>query len=140
MAKRTIYDGQIAVADADYTHASEDDEGELVEAEIENLDAPVTSRAVVGFRLDYPFEKPFDGEVRGSGGGGGGVSLRQIIDAIRAAYRAMYVGTVAEPMEKLDNMHVRGPYGEAHHVIEDLVIETIALDDEAGTLEIFIGS
>jgi hypothetical protein len=138
MATRTIYDGQLAVADADYIHSSVDDEGEEVEAEIEELDATVTSREALRFQLDYPFTKPFDGEVRG--GGGGGITLRNIIDAVRAAYREIYRDTTAEPMEKLDNMHVRGPYGEAHHVIEDLVIESIELDEENGTLEIFIGS
>lgn len=136
MAKQTIFDTQISVADTDYTHPTEDDEGQLVEAELENLDVPVTSRSSLSFQLGYPFEKPYDGEVRGDGG----VTLRQIIDAIRAGYRRMYEGTTAKPMDKLQNVDVNGPYGRAYHAIEDLVIETIELDDETGELDIAIGS
>ncbi|MBZ0232409.1 MAG: hypothetical protein K8M05_08655 [Deltaproteobacteria bacterium] len=135
MAKRLIFDGQIAVADAEYIHGIEV-EGDDVETELDDLDERVTDRPALQLTLDYPFEKPFHGEVRGEDG----VTLRQIIDAIRAAYRTMYEGAVAEPMADLDNMRVRGPYGEALHVIDDLVIESIVLDDEGGRLQVFVGS
>ena len=115
MAKRTIYDGQIAVADADYIHPTEDDEGQLVEAEVEGLDAPVTPRAVLRFRVDHPFAQELGGEARGDGGAGG-VNLRHVIDAVRAAYRGMDRDAVA-----------------------GLAIETIELDEEAGTFEVVVG-
>ena len=134
-----IYEGQIAVAGDGYTHfVWNDDREDVVEVEIdrEALDARVTERARLELTLDYPFEKPFHAEVRAEGG----ATLRQIIDAIRNAYRLIYRDTVAEPMEEFDNMRVRGAYGEAMHVIEDLVIESIELDEESGRLEVFIGS
>lgn len=123
MATRTVFEGEIAVSGEDY-------------AGLENLDERVTTRAHLRFTLDYPFENPHDGEVRTDGG----ASLRHIIDAIRSAYRTIYSGTTSEPMEHLDNKRVRGAYGEAFHTIDDLVIESIELDDETGRLEIFIGS
>ena len=135
MATRTIYDGSIQVSGSDYTHSIEQGD-DFVEVAIEDLDKPVTKRAVLQFTLDYPFEREHQGEVRTDGG----ATLRQIIDAIRTAYRTMYRDPVVEPIADLDNKRVRGAYGEAYHVIEDLVIEGIELDDETGRLEIIIGS
>jgi len=135
MGTRTIYDGSIQVSGSDYTHTVEQGD-DYVEAPIEDLDKPVTRRAVLTFTLDYPFERALDGEVRTDGG----ATLRQIIDAVRATYRTMYQGTTVEDIANLDNKRVRGAYGEAFHVIEDLVIEGIELDDDTGRLEIVIGS
>ena len=135
MAMRTIYDGSIQVSGSDYTHTVEQD-GDYVEAAIEDLDERVTTHPVLTFTLDYPFEREYAGEVRAAGG----ATLRQIVDAIRAAYRAMYSGTTVEDIPNLDNTRVTGAYGEAVHVIDDLVIEGIDLDDATGRLDIAIGS
>jgi hypothetical protein len=59
---------------------------------------------------------------------------------VRAAYQTMYRGVTIEDVPNLDNKRVRGDYGEALHVIEDLVIETISIDDATGALDISIGS
>lgn len=135
MATRTIYDGSIQVSGSDYTHTVEQGD-DYVEAEIEDLDERVSKHPVLAFTLDYPFEREHHGEVRADGG----ATLRQIIDAIRAAFRAMYSGTTVEDIPNLDNKRVRGAYGEAVHVIDDLVIEGIDLDDATGRLDIAIGS
>lgn len=128
---REIYDGSLEVGGSDYTHYVDE-----TEVEIEGLDERVTSRPILHYTLDYPFETPYEGTIITDGG----ASLRQIIDAIRAAYRIMYRGTTTEDIPNLDNKRVRGDYGEALHVIEDLVIEYIHLDDETGRLDIVIGS
>jgi hypothetical protein len=138
MTTRTILDAQIEAAKASYVYLADDDEGRIVEVALENLDTPVTSRAVLTFQLRYPFEKPFDGAVHGDRDGG--VTLRQIIDAIRAGFQSMYRDTSVEPMEKLYNVNVRGPHGRAHHAIEHLAIGPIELDDETGHLEIVVSS
>lgn len=132
---RTIFEGQLAVSSSDYTHQDEE-AGDAVDIEIDDLDTRVTSHAALSFTLDYPFEQPYHGEVRADGG----ATLRQVIDAIRTAYRELYRNTTVEPIPDLDNMRVRGPYGQALHVIDDLVIESIELDDETGRLEVCIGS
>lgn len=135
VGKRTIYEGQIAIASTDYTNPIEQGD-DFVDVEIEGLDERVTSRSVLRFTLDYPFERPYEGEVVADGG----ASLRQIIDGVRAAYRHMYTDVTIEPIANLDNKRVRGAYGEAVHVIDDLVIESIAIDEKAGRLDIYIGS
>ncbi len=119
---RVLYQGSIPVAGNDL--------------DIADPDQRVTRHPILRFRLDYPFERPYDGEVISDAG----ASLRQIVDAIHAAYRRIYRGTSCEQHPRLDNKRVRGDHGEALHVIEDLVIEQIAVDDETGVLEIFIGS
>lgn len=126
---RTLYEGSLSVADADYIDPD-------TEAEIENLDKRVTKQPIVGFTLDYPFEKPYEGKIVTDAG----ATLRQIIDAIRGAYRTMYRGTTVEDIPNLENKRVTGEYGQALHVIEDLVIESIEIDEKTGQLEIFIGS
>ncbi len=130
-----IYEGEIAISGTDYTNPIKRGKN-FVDVEIKGLDERVTSRRMLRFTLDYPFERPYEGEVVVDGG----ASLRQIIDAIRAAYRHIYTGVTIEPIPNFDNMRVRGAYGEAVHVIGDLVIESIELDDETGQLDIFIGS
>jgi hypothetical protein len=96
----------------------------------ENVISPAKS---VRFTLDYPFERPFTGVVTGE------ITLRRTIDAIRAGFRKMYEGSTQRDMPGVANKDVTGTYGQAFHVIDDLVIETIELcaDD---SLSIFIGS
>ena len=132
---REIYDGSITVNDDGYTHTVERGD-DWVEVEIEDLDQRVTRNPILKFTLDYPFEKPYEGTIVTDAG----ASLRQIIDAIRAAYRMMYRGASIEDIPNLLNKRVQGDYGEAIHAIDDLVIEGIAVDDETGELEIIIGS
>lgn len=96
----------------------------------------MSNHPIVRFVLDYPFTTPYQGELVTDAG----PSLRQIIDAIRAAYQIMYRGVTIEDVPNLDNKRVRGDFGEAMHVIEDLVIETISIADDTGALDIYIGS
>jgi hypothetical protein len=113
---RVIYDGGIPVAGRGYKHYDDD----ANEVDIPGLDARVSDARVLRFTLEYPFKHRYEGKVAVDGG----AALRQIIDAIREGYRAMY----------------RRARAEASHEMEDLVIETIELDDATGTLEITIGS
>jgi len=130
---REIFDGSIPVSDDGYTQAvGEDDEVE----EVPDLDKRVSAAPILRFTLDYPFEREYHGQVVTDAG----ATLRQIIDAIRAGFRAMYRGTTTEDIANLENKRVRGDFGEAYHVIDDLVIEGISLDDATGTLDISIGS
>ena len=133
MARRTVYEGSIAVAAADYVHPSDDGDDDVA---IDGLDELVTRAPVLRFTLDYPFEQPYEGTVVGDAG----VTLREIIDAVRAGFRRMYRGAVEEDIPDLDNKHVVGDYGQAYHVIDDLVIEQIDLDEDDARLEIAIGS
>jgi hypothetical protein len=129
---REIYSGSFSVSGSNYTESNEDGD----EVEIEKLDERVTSVPILHFTLDYPFERPFEGKVVTDAG----ATLRQILDAIRAGYRTMYSGTTVESIPNLDNKRVRGEFGEAFHVIEDLVVEYIAIDEEEGALDVGIGS
>jgi hypothetical protein len=128
----TVYDGSIAVNSSDYLHSVERGE-DFVDEPIDGLDRVVTKSARVRFTLDYPFERPFDGVVTGE------ITLRRTIDAIRAGFRQMYVGTTEREIPGMYNKDVNGPYGRAFHAIDDLVIERIDLcaDD---TFLIGIGS
>jgi hypothetical protein len=128
MAARQLYDGSLAVDADDYL-----DDTEL---EVPGLDDIVTPLSLLQFQLDYPFEKPFNGEVRSDTG----TTLRQIIDAIRAGYRAVYSGSTSQDHPNLDNKIVDGDYGRGFHEIGDLVIEGIAIDDDTGVLDVSIGS
>jgi hypothetical protein len=132
---RLLHDGEIAVSDAGYTTSVEQDD-DYVDVEIEGLDERVTSLPVLTFKLDYPFETVYEGKVITDAG----ASLRQIIDAIRDGFRIMYRGAVSEDTALPGNKRVQGDYGQAFHVIDDLVIESIAIDDETGELDISIGS
>lgn len=136
--KRLLFEGEIAVADTGYIQhlVVGDDEDEDIDVAIERLDERLTNRAILTFTLDYPFEKPYDGKVITDAG----ASLRQIIDAIREAFQRMYRGVTIEDIAQLHNKRVRGDFGQALHVIEDLVIESIELDDATGQLDIQIGS
>jgi hypothetical protein len=136
MSSRTVYEGSISVSDEGYAHFDPEDDHPEGEVEIEGLDEKVTRLTSLTFVLDYPFERPYHGTV----GGEGGVTLRQIIDAIRVGCRVMYRDTKQQPIPTLDNKLVDGPYGRAYHDIGDLVIESIELDETSGALDIFIGS
>ena len=120
---REIFDGSLEVNGDGYE-------------DVEDLDERVSTAPILRFTLDYPFEREYHGQVITDAG----ASLRQIIDAIRAGFRTMYRGTTTEDIPNLDNKRVRGDFGQAYHVIGDLVIEAISIDDETGTLDISIGS
>ena len=132
---RTLYSGDIAVAASDHRESVLRD-GDCVKVDIEGLDALVTRRTHLGFTLDYPFERSYEGRVIGDGG----ITLRQIIDAVRHGFRIMYRAASHAPIPNMHNQIVDGDYGRAFHAIEDLAIESIHLDDESGVLEIGIGS
>lgn len=134
---RTIYEGSVSVADSAYTHTVFDERtDDYVEAPIEGLDERVSTLSRIAFTLDYPFDKPYHGEIISDAG----PTLRQIIDGIRKGFRAMYRGASEQDIPNLVNKLVDGDYGRACHVIEDLVIEAIELDEAAASLDIGIGS
>ncbi|MDF2694879.1 MAG: hypothetical protein K0S65_3262 [Labilithrix sp.] len=137
---RVIYEGSgISIADSDYTHGvpNPDDPEDFVEGvELEGLDERVTRAPVLRFVLDYPFPRPYEGKVISDSG----ATLRQIIDAVRQGFRVMYRGAREQDIPNLENKLVDGDYGRAYHVIGDLVIESIEIDDGTGELTIFIGS
>jgi hypothetical protein len=119
VGQRVIFDGALRVGGDDYFHFV-DDVG--TEAEVEDLDVQVTLLPAVQFWLDYPFATELAGTVRAEGG----ITLRQVIDAIRAGYRTMYRGAAARDV--------------AAHTIEDIYIERIVLDEETGDLDVVVGS
>jgi hypothetical protein len=127
-----LFDGSISVDAKGYQHGFMRGE-EYVEEELGDLDRLVTKATRVHFTLDYPFEKPFTGEVTGK------VTLRRIIDAIRAGFVEMYKSADVRDIPGMMNKDVKGPYGNAFHDIGDLVIEGIDLCD-GDSLEISIGS
>jgi len=114
---RTVYDGSIDVAANDYTHLVQRGD-DYVSVPVENLDKVFSTSADVRFTLDYPFEKPFAGTVKGQ------LTRRNIIDAIRRGFRTMYEGTSVQDIPGMYNKDVRGPYGRSFHAIDDLVIRT----------------
>jgi hypothetical protein len=134
---RTIYEGGASVAENDYTHTELDEAtDDYVDVPIPGLDERVSSRSKLTFTLDYPFDRPYQGELITDAG----PTLRQVIDAIRAGFRVMYRGAAESDIPGFINKRVEGAYGVATHVIGDLVIEAIDLDDETGRLDIGIGS
>jgi hypothetical protein len=133
---RDIYSCCISVEASDFTHpvpVGDDYE----DREIEGLDDLVSTAAELRFTLDYPFDAPYEGRVQAYGDG---ITLRQVIIAIRQGFRVMYAGASAEDIPGLANKKVEGTYGRAFHVIGDLVIESLAVSDESGTLDVGIGS
>jgi hypothetical protein len=135
MALREIYEGSIHVSREDYVQVEMTDE-DLEEVPIPDLDAYVTRKTKLTFTLEYPFERPFHGVVVGNDG----ITLRMIIDAVRAGFRTMYRGTSVTDIPNLHNKLVDGAYGRACHVIDDLVIALVTLDDERGELDVEIDS
>jgi hypothetical protein len=133
---KTIYQGSVRVPAADYTHPARNADGEYEQAEIAFLDEFVTRRSRLDFVLDYPFERLYEGHVMGDAG----ITLRQVIDAIRKGFRVMYRGAAQTDIPGIMNKLVDGDYGRAVHAIDDLVIERIVLDDATGQLQIMIGS
>ncbi len=132
---RTIYAGSIPVASTKYRHTLEVD-GDWVDVDLENLDDLVTRVPRLRFTLVYPFTRPYAGEVQGDGG----ITLRQIIDAVRKGFAAMYRGATHQQMANMHNQIVEGAYGRAVHAVGDLVIERIELDEASHTLDIAVGS
>lgn len=128
----TLYEGSISVDASDYLHPVPRGD-EYVDVTIEGLDRAISAATRVSFTLDYPFEKPFGGVVTGK------LTLRRVIDAIRAGFRKMYEGAAVRDIPGMMNKDVTGPYGNAFHVISDLVVERIELCD-GDRLEISIGS
>lgn len=129
-----IYDGGgVSVARRDYVHLKKRGDDDYVEEQVSALDDVITLERKITFTLDYPFEREFAGTVEGQ------ITLRRIVDAIRAGFDSMYANTTQEDLAQLTNKRVTGPYGTAFHVIGDLYIEGIALRDD-GALEIDIGS
>lgn len=100
------------------------------------LDAVAVPANTVTLTLDYPFNKPLVKTLHSPTG----FTLRQIIEAIRAGYREMYQATRDAQLPGLLNRHVTGPYGDAYHAMEDLVIERIRYDAQKGALYLSIGS
>jgi hypothetical protein len=100
------------------------------------LDAEV-STAPLFFTLEYPFGEKFHGVVE-IGEREPRITLRMIIRDVRRGFREMYRGSKAASIPGMRNKRVVGRYGEAFHVIGDLVIERIRLH---GTrLHVDIGS
>ncbi len=128
----TLYTGSIEVDSTEHQHTVERG-GDSVAAPIDGLDTVVSTAPELRFTLDYPFERPFAGTVKGP------LTLRRIIDAVRAGFRKMYEGAAQRDIPGMYNKDVRGRYGRAFHVISDLVIESIELCGD-GSLEIGIGS
>jgi hypothetical protein len=137
---RCVFEGSIEVdatgyfKSADYDTADFDDGDGLVP--IDDVEVPFTPLAELTFVLDYPFEQPLDCVVRSNGG----IALRHVIDAVRAGFHRMYENATEEDIPNLANKRVTGAYGVALHIMGDLVIESIDLDESEGRLEIGIGS
>jgi hypothetical protein len=127
-----VYEGSIQVKGNAYLHSVTRGD-DHVDEPIEGLDRVVTKSSRVHFTLVYPFERPFVGALTGE------ITLRRLIDAVRAGFRKMYEGTTQSDIPGMYNTDVTGPYGRAFHAIDDLVIEGIDLcaDD---SLSITIGS
>lgn len=103
--------------------------------EIPNLDVVVITKPVK-FALNYPFENNYYGSIESRE-----ITLRMLIDAIRNGFTEMYKGADIKPIAGLINMDVRSPkYGEAMHVIGDLVIEVLEYDEAYNSLRIGMGS
>ncbi len=125
-----LYDqGPVEVASNGYT--------DVEDAPLEGLDDVIIEMPYVDFTLEYPFTRSYDGVVDG---GPDGITLRQIIDAVRRGFREMYRAASHQPIARLMNERVEGAYGTAFHAIGDLVIEGIVFHEEEGRLEILIGS
>lgn len=128
-----VFEGSIEVDATTYVHPVAHGDT-YTDEPIPNLDREISKAPRIEFTLDYPFEKPFTSSITG------GLTLRRIIDAVRAGFRHMYEGSTQRDIApKLENKDVRGEYGRAFHVIGDLVIEHIDLCDDRW-LDISIGS
>jgi hypothetical protein len=135
MVERVLYRGGLPVAASDYRHLVRVGDRHR-EVEIDAMDDVVTHAPSVTFTIDYPFDDWFEGSIDGANG----ITLREIIGAVRAAVRSMYDTAVVEDMPRLANKKVTGRYGRALHDIEDLMIESISLDEEGRHISLGIGS
>lgn len=91
--------GVVEIDAADYIHRIRRGD-DLVDEPIPYLDTVYTLATRVHFTLDYPFETPFTGVILGE------ITLRRTIDAIRAAYRAMYANTTIDDIPGVENQRV----------------------------------
>jgi len=107
--KHVILDQPLRVDSTEYLHLGEP---------LANLDETVSSASELTFTLDYPFDKPFSGTVAGTSP----ISRRAVIDAIRAAFRAMYAAG--------------DTYGRAHQALDHLFIDRIVLDGTELAIEV----
>lgn len=121
---------------SDYRHLVRRGEA-FLEVDVSDLDVVVTGLAQLRFTLDYPFDGPYEGVVIDEGGG---ITLRRIIDAIRGGFRVMYEGASYEELPNLANQQVDGTYGRAYHVLDDVFLERVTLDETAGVLHLGFGS
>ena len=129
----TVFEGSIDVDAKTYVHPVAHGDT-YTDEPIADLDRVVSRAKQIEFTLDYPFEKPFTSAVTAP------ITLRRIIDAVRSGFHHMYEGTTQRDIQpQLENKDVRGAYGQAFHVIGDLVIESIDLCDDQW-LDINIGS
>jgi hypothetical protein len=102
-----LYDqGPIEVAGSGYTN--------IHDAPLEGLDEVVVEMPHVDLTLDYPFDNPYEAVVEG---GPDGVTLRQIIDAVRRGFGEMYASTTETATALPGNPEVAGKYGVAFHPI-----------------------
>ncbi|MDX2011148.1 MAG: hypothetical protein SFW67_13195 [Myxococcaceae bacterium] len=129
---KAVFDSSVRVNDEGFLHLVERG-GDFVEEPIPGLDVVVARARRFHFTLDYPFEKPFTGEVQGE------LTLRKAITAIRAGFRTMYGASTVKEIPGMLNKQVTGAYGESFHDIDDLVIEGIDLCDDH-SLQLSIGS
>ncbi|MCU0698749.1 MAG: hypothetical protein MUC96_19785 [Myxococcaceae bacterium] len=129
---RVVFDGVVNVKDDRFTHVVEQ-EGNFFEEPWPDLDVVVARARRFQFTLEYPFEKAFTGELQGE------LTARKAITAIRAGFRTMYGASTVKEIPGMLNKQVTGPYGEAFHALDDLVIEGIEVCDDH-TLRVSIGS
>lgn len=105
--KHVILEQPLRVDSPEYLHLGEP---------ITGLDEVVSSHGELAFSIEYPFDKPLARTVSGP------LTRRAIIDAIRAAIRAMYAAD--------------GTYGRAHQQLDHLFIDRIVLDGHDLAIEI----
>ncbi len=102
MSRKVILDKPLRVDSEDFLHLG---------TPIEQLDEVVGAEVELQFSLEYPFEKSYAGTVRG------GATRRQVIEAVRDAFRTMYAATTEKG----------GPYGRAHQQLDHLFVDRIEL-------------
>lgn len=113
MKSKVILEVPLRVDSADFLH---------LDVPVADLDEVVSSEPELKFTLEYPFEKPHAATIKTAAG----ATRREIIEAIRTAFRAMYAAATAEG----------GTYGRAHQDLDHLFIDRITLEDDV--LEIVV--
>lgn len=92
----------------DYVHPVEKGD-DYVDEPLRDLDKVLTNAAEVRFTLDYPFERPFAGLITKP------ITLRRLVDGIRAGFRKMYAGATEREIPGMMNKDVQGLYGRSFH-------------------------